>query len=126
MVSFVDFAPHFFEVAGILGFGHDALSRQKLGNIFKSKSGQVDPKREYVVIGKERHDFSRPNNQGYPIRGIVGKGYIYLYNYKIGLWPAGNPELGYLDVDGGATKTNPGTFRSGKDRSYWDLVFREA
>ena len=127
MVSFIDFAPTFLEVAGIRysGSGMMPSPGKSLVNIFKSrKSGQVDPKREYVVIGKERHDFSRPENQGYPIRGIVGKGYMYLYNYKIDLWPAGNPELGYLDVDGGATKTEIlELFRSGKDRSYWDLSF---
>jgi hypothetical protein len=54
----------------------------------------------------------------------VGNNYLYLYNYKIDLWPAGNPELGYLDVDGSPTKTEIlELFRSGKDRSYWELSF---
>ena len=127
MVSFVDFAPTFLDVAGI-GFedsGMQPSPGRSLMDIFESrKSGQVNPKRDYVVIGKERHDYSRPGNQGYPIRGIVGNDYLYLYNYKIDLWPAGNPELGYLDVDGSPTKTEIlELFRSGKDRSYWELSF---
>ena len=76
------------------------------------------------LLGKERHDYSRPNNAGYPIRGIVGKGYLYLYNYELDRWPAGNPELGYLDCDGGATKTEILNLRrDGVDDLYWNLSF---
>jgi hypothetical protein len=76
------------------------------------------------LIGKERHDFGRPGNQGYPIRGIVSDDYLYLYNYKIDLWPAGNPEIGYLDCDGSPTKTEIlDLFRSGKDKTYWQWSF---
>jgi len=127
MISFVDFAPTFLDVAGIRfeDSGMQPSPGRSLMDVFRSrKIGQVNPKRDYVVIGKERHDYSRPSNQGYPIRGIVGNDYLYLYNYKIDLWPAGNPELGYLDVDGSPTKTEIlELFRSGKDRSYWELSF---
>lgn len=127
MISFIDFAPTFLEIAGVdyEVSGMESSPGRSLTDIFKSrKSGQVNPKRDYVLIGKERHDYSRPNNQGFPIRGIVGKGYLYLRNYKIDLWPAGNPELGYLDVDASPTKTQIlELFRSGQDSSYWDLSF---
>jgi arylsulfatase A-like enzyme len=127
MVSFIDLAPTFLDVAGIR-FSDSGMSDspgRSLSDIFSSKKGgQVNPKRDYVVIGKERHDYSRPGNQGFPIRGIVGKDFLYLRNYKIGLWPAGNPELGYLDVDGSPTKTQIlELYRSGKDVSYWQLSF---
>jgi len=127
MVSFIDFAPTFLDVASIRysDSGMASSPGRSLTDIFNSKKdGQVNPKRDYILIGKERHDFSRPNNQGYPIRGIVGKGYLYLRNYKIDLWPAGNPELGYLDVDASPTKTQIlEMFRSGQDASYWNLSF---
>jgi len=55
--------------------------------------------------GKERHDYSRAKNKGYPIRGIVSDDYLYLYNYDTSLRPAGNPEIGYLDIGGSPTKT---------------------
>ena len=32
--------------------------------------------REYMIIGKERHDVGRENDEGYPVRGIVGGKYF--------------------------------------------------
>ena len=47
---------------------------------------------------------------------------MYLYNYDISLWPAGNPEIGYLDIDGGPTKTEVlRQFRSGENDFFWKL-----
>ena len=127
MVSFIDFAPTFLEVAGIPfeQSGMQPSPGRSLVNVFNSsKSGQVDPERKHLLIGKERHDFSRPNNAGYPIRGIVTKDHLYLYNYELDRWPAGNPELGYLDVDGSPTKTLILNLRrEGTDSYYWELSF---
>ena len=127
MVSFIDFAPTFLDVAGI-PFSESGMQSSpgiSLTDIFDAeKDGQVNPERDFVLIGKERHDYSRPNNAGYPIRGIVGKDHLYLYNYELDRWPTGNPELGYLDCDGGATKTEILNMRrEGKDSSYWNLSF---
>jgi len=127
MVSFIDFAPTFLEVAGIPfeKSGMQSSPGRSLTDIFYSrKSGQVNPKRDFVLIGKERHDYSRPKNAGYPIRGIVGKDHLYLYNYEIDRWPTGNPELGYLDCDGSPTKTYILNMRrEGKDTKYWEMSF---
>ena len=35
-----------------------------------------------LLIGKERHDVGRPKDYGYPIRGIVKDGWMYLRNYR--------------------------------------------
>lgn len=127
MVSFIDFAATFLELAKIPFEQSGMLPSpgRSLTDIFYSdKAGQVNPDRDVVLIGKERHDYSRPNNAGYPIRGIVGKGLLYLYNYELDRWPAGNPELGYLDCDGGATKTEIlEQRRGGIEDSYWQLSF---
>ncbi|VGO14891.1 Arylsulfatase [Pontiella desulfatans] len=127
MVSFIDFAPTFLEVAGVpfeeSGM-HSSPGRSLTDVFYSEKAGQVNPERDFVLIGKERHDYSRPNNAGYPIRGIVGKDHLYLYNYELDRWPTGNPELGYLDCDGGATKTEILNMRrEGKDTKYWELSF---
>ena len=127
MVSLIDFAPTFLEVAGIPfeESGMQSSPGRSLTDIFYSeKDGQVNPARDFVMIGRERHDYSRPNNAGYPIRGIVGKDHLYLYNYALDRWPAGNPELGYLDVDGSPTKTLILNMRrEGRGTKYWDLCF---
>ena len=125
MVSFIDFAPTFLELAGIPfeESGMQSSPGSSLTDIlYSEKEGQVNPERNILLIGKERHDYSRPKNQGFPIRGIVSDDYLYLYNYDISLWPAGNPEIGYLDIDGGATKTEVlRQFRSGENDFFWKL-----
>jgi N-sulfoglucosamine sulfohydrolase len=125
LVSFIDLAPTFLELAGIpfeeSGM-HSSPGRSLTDVIYSEKAGLVNPERDVVLLGKERHDYSRPKNQGYPIRGIVSEDYLYLYNYDISLWPAGNPEIGYLDIDGSPTKTEIlRLFRTGEDDFYWKL-----
>jgi N-sulfoglucosamine sulfohydrolase len=124
MVSFVDFAPTFLELAGISSSksGIQSPGKSLTDILYSSKSGQINPKRDMIVIGKERHDYSRPKNQGFPIRGIISDDFLYLYNYDISLWPAGNPEIGYLDIDGSPTKTEIlRQFRTGENNFYWKL-----
>ncbi len=87
-------------------------------------SGQVDPTRDHVLIGKERHDVGRPPDQGYPMRGIVRNSMLYLQNFEIDRWPAGNPETGYLAVDASPTKTLIlDLHRSGSEEDYWKFAF---
>lgn len=126
-VSFIDFAPTFLKLAGVpqKNSGMQPISGRSLTDIFDSpKSGQVTSYRNYVLIGKERHDVGRPHDEGYPIRGIITKNYIYLHNFKPNRWPAGNPETGYLNVSGSPTKTWILNHRNDpKDRIYWKLSF---
>ncbi|MEZ6091483.1 MAG: sulfatase-like hydrolase/transferase [Pirellulaceae bacterium] len=107
-VSFIDFAPTFLQAAGIdqESSGMEPITGRSLFDIFESdQSGVVNPSRDYVLIGKERHDVGRPNDWGYPIRGIFKDGMLYLRNFQPDRWPQGNPETGYLNCDGSPTKT---------------------
>lgn len=125
-VSFIDFAPTFIEVAGLkwAQTGMQPAAGHSLTDIFQStKSGQVNPARDHVLIGKERHDIGRPHDQGYPIRGIVKDGMLYLHNYETGRWPAGNPETGYLNCDGSPTKTVILDLRREGREQLWQLAF---
>ena len=126
-VSFIDLAPTFIELAG-LQWGETGMASslgRSLTDIFAStKSGQVNPERDHVLIGKERHDIGRPHDWGYPIRGIVKDNRLYVENFEPARWPAGNPETGYLNCDGGPTKTEVLRARTDPDqRRYWDLCF---
>ncbi|MEX2514500.1 MAG: sulfatase [Cyclobacteriaceae bacterium] len=126
-ISFADFTPTFLEVAHIDpdSSGMAAITGKSLLDIFKSsQSGKTDPSRTAVLIGKERHDIGRPNDEGYPIRGIVTADYIYIHNFETDRWPAGNPETGYLNTDGGPTKTVILNDRRVNGKShFWDLSF---
>lgn len=126
-VSFIDFAPTFVEVAG-LSWAETGMApspgRSLTDIFFSEKRGQVNPERDHVLIGKERHDVGRPRDLGYPIRGIIKQGLLYLHNFETSRWPAGNPETGYLNCDGSPTKTevlktrtNPG------QKLFWSLAF---
>lgn len=126
-ISFIDLAPTFLEIAG-LTFGaasmHPSPGRS-LTDIFNSeKAGQVVADRDHVLIGKERHDIGRPNDWGYPIRGIVRNDTLYLRNFEPKRWPAGNPETGYLNTDGSPTKSVILDLRrSGENPAFWQSNF---
>lgn len=123
-VSFIDFAPSFLSAAGIPAekSGMEPIQGIDLLPIFKNKKGSKAL--DYTLIGKERTDLGRPEDHGYPIRGIVTHEYIYLRNYHPERWPAGNPETGYMDTDGSPTKTwILNDRRTNGTSSYWDINF---
>ncbi len=126
-VSFIDFAPTFLEVAGltISTAGMQPSPGRSLTDQFKSeRSGTINPERDHVLIGKERHDVGRPHDWGYPIRGIIKNDVLYIRNYETSRWPAGNPETGYLNCDGGPTKTVVLQSRHNEaTKRFWDLCF---
>ncbi len=126
-VSFIDLAPTFLEAAGI-DWGssgmHPATGKSLMNIITSEESGQIEPERNYVLVGKERHDTGRPNDVGYPIRGIYKDTMLYLKNYEIDRWPSGNPETGYLNTDGSPTKTEILNLRrKGTNKHFWRLNF---
>lgn len=107
-ISFIDFAPTFLELAEIQAGtgGMEPITGKSFTDIlYSDKAGQVDAGRNSVLIGKERHDIGRPDDGGYPIRGLLKDGQLYLHNFETDRWPGGNPETGYLNCDGSPTKT---------------------
>lgn len=126
-INFTDLAPTILDYAGISA--SDSGMRPFFGRSLRpllesSSSGQIEPDRNHVLIGKERTDVGRPGDAGYPIRGIVTAEHVYLHNYEPDRWPAGNPETGYLDTDGSPLKTLL-LERGRRDRSdlFWQLNF---
>ena len=107
-VSFIDVAPTLVRLAGLdwkeTGMA-ESPGRSWVEIFSAEKSGRVIPSRDHVLVGRERQDVGRPGDVGYPVRGIVTASAIYLRNHEPDRWPTGNPETGYLDCDGGPTKT---------------------
>lgn len=137
-VSHADFAPTFLEAAGVKEPGPimQPITGRSLFDIFGTDAqGLINPARDHVLIGKERHDIGRPDDGGYPIRGIVRDDTLYLKNFETDRWPSGNPETGYLNCDGSPTKTqilqarraqraSKGAGSPGRvQRTHWDMCF---
>jgi N-sulfoglucosamine sulfohydrolase len=103
-VSHIDFAPTFLEAAGLSVVAE--MSGRSIMNILRSeKSGFIDPVRDCVFTGRERHTHARPDNLGYPARAVRTKGYLYIHNFKPELWPAGDPEpFPFMDIDDSPSK----------------------
>ena len=126
-VAFNDLVPTFLDVAGMNteSAGMQSSSGRSLRSIFESGiDGRTHADWNHVLIGKERHDIGRPHDWGYPIRGIIQEQLLYLQNYEVDRWPAGNPETGYLNCDASPTKTDILNLRrSGEDQAFWNLCF---
>ncbi|NJB85415.1 arylsulfatase A-like enzyme [Lewinella marina] len=126
-VNFIDLAPTFMEASGVdpASTGMQPMTGRSLFDIFGTEEeGTVTEERNYVLVGKERHDVGRPNDQGYPVRGIIQGDYLYLRNFHPDRWPVGNPETGYLNTDGSPTKSYLlNTRRAGGEQKWWQLNF---
>jgi len=131
-VSFTDFAPTFLEAAGV-PVPKSMTGKSLLPILWSDHSGQVDPHRDHVVVGVERHfPGGRKGGWGYPIRAIRTERFLYIQNLAPDRWPVGDPDGlvwpdddptgGFGDCDGSPTKTYLCNHR--KDQSYYfDLAF---
>ena len=99
-----DFMPTFLEAAGV-EVPKTVTGQSFLAVLKAEKSGWVDSKRNRMLVGKERHDLGRPGDAGYPARGVLRGEFLYVRNYAPDRWPMGDPITGYLNTDGGPTKT---------------------
>ncbi len=125
-VSFIDFAPTLLEVANVNPSKFmQPIQGKSLVQYFKNTNKTSgDENRNFVLLGRERTDIGRPDDKGYPVRAIISDNYFYSRNYKPNRWPSGNPETGYLDTDGGPTKTAILDLnRKNINHEFWDLSF---
>lgn len=101
--------------------GIDARSLMPI--LLSGKQGRVDPTRNWVVTGRERHvSTAREGNLPYPQRSYRTDDYLYIVNFKPDRWPGGSPYnisqdaapdqealegdtfITHPDMDGGPTK----------------------
>lgn len=88
-VNLPDLAPTFLEAAGAAV--PDVMTGNSLLPVLLSdKQGVVDPKRDHVVTGRERHvAAARTDNLPYPQRAIRTKDFLYIHNFEPDRWPMG-------------------------------------
>ncbi len=105
-----DLAPTFLEIAGLKPL--ECMTGRSFLNILRSsKSGWLDPRRDQIFTGKERHAWVREGGFGYPCRAVRTRDFLYIRNFEPDRWPAGDPESGemydplrrYGDIDGSPT-----------------------
>ncbi|MEM7033645.1 MAG: sulfatase [Chloroflexota bacterium] len=91
-VNLMDLAPTFMEAAGA-NIPETMTAKSLLPILESVESGQVDPERTFVVMGRERHVAgAREGKLPYPQRAIRTKDYLYIHNFAPDRWPMGNPE----------------------------------
>ena len=87
-----DLAPTFLEAAGVQP-PRVMQARSLMPTLTAEGSGRIDPKRTYVVTGRERHvEWGRPRGLPYPSRAIRTQDYLYVRNFAPRRWPQGRPE----------------------------------
>jgi N-sulfoglucosamine sulfohydrolase len=90
-VSLMDLGPTLLELAEA-EVPTSMAGRSFLKQIKSKQSGWIDPKRDHVIVGRERHYHSaRAGNLPYPMRAVRNKDYLYIKNFKPERWPMGDP-----------------------------------
>lgn len=126
-VSLTDLAPTFLQAAGVKV--PESMTGNSLLPVLESNtSGRVDPARNFLVYGRERHTpaQAKPSNNGYPARAIRTDSYLLILNLKPERWPVGVPEgsthpMGsFSDCDNGPTKS---VIMSAPDSKHYQLCF---
>lgn len=122
LISFTDFAPTFLEAASLEK--HPQMTGKSMLDLITSdKSGQIDPERTAVYMGRECHDAGREGDKGYPVRCIRNYAYLYVRNFEPDRWPAGNPETQFTNCDGSPTKDSIIELKDQGNDYYYDLAF---
>jgi N-sulfoglucosamine sulfohydrolase len=140
-VNLMDLAPTFLEAAGEKP--PEVMTGRSVMNVLTSReSGQVDPARDFVITGRERHvGEAREGAMPYPQRAIRTAEFLYIRNFKPERWPMGTPEgptfaklesakdkdaaveaetrVAYADMDASPTKAGHET----ENRAFFDYAF---
>lgn len=90
-VNLMDLAPTFLEAAGETPPA-GMTARSLLPLLTSTRAGRVEPERDHVVIGRERHvAIARDGQLPYPQRAIRTADYLYIVNFAPERWPMGDP-----------------------------------
>ncbi len=109
LVSLTDIAPTILEATG-LSIPEEVTGKSLIPILKNDQVGIVDPERDQVFFGLERHTYCRPNGSTYPSRAIRTQDYLYIRNFEPDRYPTGGPgfissnKTTHGDVDACPTK----------------------
>lgn len=126
LVGFVDLTATLYDATGVTHPSREypLAGRSLLALLTGGKQGVVEPQRDAVFAGRERHSSARYNNWTYPQRAVRTARHLYIRNFRPDRWPAGDPVVlsergqkgakddaprtgkmhsGYKDIDGSPT-----------------------
>lgn len=91
LVRLPDLMPTFLEIGGVKP--PENLYGRSLVPLLKSdRAGVVDPTRDWVIVGRERHvGAAREGNLPYPMRSLRTPRFNYIRNFAPDRWPMGAP-----------------------------------
>jgi len=92
LVRLPDLAPTFMEIGGVTP-PSNLYGKSLLPLLQSDKSGQIDPERNWVITGRERHVArARDDNLPYPMRALRTTDFLYIRNFAPDRWPMGSPK----------------------------------
>jgi arylsulfatase A-like enzyme len=91
LVRLPDLAPTFMEIGGVTP-PTGLYGKSLLPLLQSDKGGQIDPERNWVITGRERHVArAREDNLPYPMRALRTTDFLYIRNFTPDRWPMGSP-----------------------------------
>jgi N-sulfoglucosamine sulfohydrolase len=91
LVRLPDLMPTFLEIGGVKP-PEDLYGRSLVPLLKSDRGGTIDPSRNWVIVGRERHVGSaREGNLPYPMRALRTPDFLYIRNFTPDRWPMGAP-----------------------------------
>ena len=91
LISLTDIAPTLLEVSGV-GQPETMTGKSLVALLRSHQSGRIEPERDAVFIGRERHvESARADFMPYPQRAIRTHDFLYIVNFRPERWPLGDP-----------------------------------
>ncbi|WP_233215508.1 sulfatase family protein [Rhodopirellula bahusiensis] len=93
LVNLIDVTATIYEATEVQPPEKTPLSGRSLVGLLRSgKRGIVEPDRDAIFSGRERHSSVRYQSLGYPQRCVRTDQYLYIRNFRPERWPAGAPQ----------------------------------
>ena len=100
LVSLIDLTAAIYEASGVEPPEREPIAGRRILKLLSSdREGIVEPWRDAVFAGRERHSSSRFNSLGYPQRAIRTHRHLLIRNFRPERWPAGAPQKFGTSID---------------------------